>query len=392
MTIKHTSRFVLSLFSAFLLLSCGTVTQYKVKQQVGIDQIFADHKMGQPVQVPEIDALYTLTEDQKADFLNTINNVKLRHLSNSDKIEKYLRDKLNYFNFHSDTATAAETMQHNSGNCLSLALLTKALTRLTTVGIRYELARTPPVFLRENGLQVASQHIRTVIYDKTTKTTKQFINNNLKRTIDYYSTIGTRKLRSVKKDEFYAMYYSNKAAEAMVNGEFTTAYWFAKKSLSVKPDFLAGINVLGVIYQATGDDEMAEKTLLYGLSLGGDQLELLYNYHKLLIATGRSGEAEVVSLKIDQYDDPDPFKWLDLANAELADKNYRLALKYYQLAAQKADYMHQPFAGMAKAHYHLGQTGKAVKAIKQAMANSHQNRMTSIYQAKFQQMQKKAIN
>ncbi len=387
------SKLILVLFISLLLLSgCGTVTQYNVKREVEKNQIFADHLMGLPITVPEVKDLFSLTKEQQQDFIDFVNDIEHRHLSYSERIELYLQNKLRYFNFHSETMNASETMELNSGNCLSLALLTKALTRLTTVGIRYELARTPPVYQRENGLQLASQHIRTVIYDKVTQSTKQFLSSNQQLTIDYYSTIGTRMLRRVPKEEFYAMYFNNKAVESMINNEFTQAYWYIKEALKIKSDYLDAINVLAVIYQKIGEQKLAEDTLLYGLSFGGDQLELLYNYHKLLVATERLQEAEEVSLKIDQYDDPDPFKWLDIADIELRSKNYRLALKYYRQASEKASYLHQPYAGMAKAYYHLGQKHKAIEAMEIAIANSHRKQMTSIYQAKHKLMEELMAN
>ncbi|MCX7554905.1 hypothetical protein OS175_13580 [Marinicella sp. S1101] len=79
-------------------------------------------------------------------------------------------------------------MSQNAGNCMSLALLTKALSKLTHVGISYELARTPPVFQRENNYELSSQHIRAEVYNKTTKSTKQFVKPNDRVKVDYFST------------------------------------------------------------------------------------------------------------------------------------------------------------------------------------------------------------
>ncbi|MCX7554906.1 hypothetical protein OS175_13585 [Marinicella sp. S1101] len=190
-------------------------------------------------------------------------------------------------------------------------------------------------------------------------------------------------MRKVKTNEFYSLHYSNKAAEHMLKGEYDAAYANIKEALNIKSNNLIAVNILGVLYHRTGHQQWAENSYLYGLSLKGDHLELLNNYHNLLITNGRHSEAEQVATVIASYDNPDPFRWLDLADEELAADNLRKSIRFYEKAIEKADYLHQPYAGIAAANFKLGRIDQALTAMEMAMKNAHTIKTTNRYQVKY---------
>ena len=188
------------------------------------------------------------------------------------------------------------------------------------------------------------------------------------------------------------MFYSNRAAEIMISGDFESAYWKLKKAIELDPDNLVAINMLGVLYDRMGHVEQAERAFIHGLAFGHDQLEMLNNYHKLLVRNDDISKAQEIATILDDYNDPNPFKWLDLADEELKDGNYIRAIRYYEKAAQKADYLHQPYAGLAKANFFLGRTNQAIEAIRKAIENAHKGQMVSIYQTKYDYIKSKATS
>jgi hypothetical protein len=367
-----------------ILASCASPPSLKIKNNYSESDLFNDALFGQPIDIISLDDVFALTEDQKQDFLNKFHSKDYRDLTDSERIFKYLNNHLDNFNFHSETLVATDALALSAGNCMSLAILTKALSQLTHAGIQYELARTPPIFQREGNLELSSQHIRTVVFNKNTSSTKQFVRPNNKIKIDYFSTAGSRTLRKVKKDEFYSLFYSNRAAEAMIRGEYDRTYWNIKEALKIKYDDLVAINILGVLYQNMNQNVFAERAYRYGLSFGHDQLELLNNYHNFLVTEKRHSEAEIIAQELTNYNDPDPFKWLDLADQEFKKGNYRKSIKLYEKASEKADYLHQPYAGIAKANYLLGRPNQAIASMELALDNAHTKKTTSIYQAKYE--------
>lgn len=380
--INRTFTFIFVLMAAFLT-ACSSTPTLKIKNNYTEADLFNDALFDQRPNIMSLDEVFALTEQQKKDFLKDFHSKDYRDYTDSERIFLYLQNHLQNFNFHSETLNASDSLAMSSGNCMSLAILTKALTRLTHAGISYELARTPPVFQREGNFELSSQHIRTVVYNKTTKTLKQFLNTNSKVKIDYFSTLGSRTLRKVNKEEFHSLYYSNRAAEAMIKNDYNEAYWNIKEALKIKFDNLVAINILGVLYQQMDQFHYAERAYRYGLAFGNDQLELLNNYHNFLVHTNRKKEAQIIAKELTNYNDPDPFKWLDLADNEFKKGNYRKSIRLYEKAAEKADYLHQPYAGIAKANFMLGRNDLAIKSMEMALTNAHTQKATSIYQAKY---------
>ncbi len=386
---KHINQSLLPLIFFWVLTACTSVKTYKIDQQYQPQALFNDQVMGKPSVLLSQDEVFDLTPKQKEDIKRLFRSADYRNLSPSQQVYQFLKTQLHHFNFYSKTLIAHEALDQNAGNCLSLAILTKALAKMNNVGIQYELAKTPGVFQRENGFLLNSQHIRTVIFDKNQRYSPYYSSKDLKIKIDYFSTLGSRTLRKVNKDEFYAMFYSNRAAEAMIDGEMKSAYWHLKEAIQLDPDNLVAINMLGVLYGRMGHANYAERLFEHGLSFGHDQLEMLNNYHKLLERNNRTAKALEIATILDDYDDPDPFKWLDLADQELKNENYIRAIRYYEKAIQKADYLHQPYAGLAKANFFLGRTHKAIAAIRQAIENAHNGQMVSVYQTKYDVMKSK---
>ena len=379
--------FFITVLACVLMVSCSSVKTYQITSDFSTADLFNDSLMMPEIKPADFESVFTLSEAQKDAFKQELRKPRNRNRLDIEVIYQYLQDRLQHFNFYSKTLTAQQALEHNAGNCLTLALLTNALAQTTHVGVYFELAKTPPVFQRENGYLLSSQHIQTVIYEK--KVGGIFYSSkplNLK--IDYYSTAGSRTLRRVNEEEFQAMYYSNVAAEALVENKSRIAYWHIKRALQIDSDNPIALNMLAVLYRQMGYDNYAENVFIHGLSLAKNQLELLSNYHQFLLEKERFSEAVKVAEVIEDYDDPDPFKWIDIADQALLDGHYQQAIKYFKKAKRQASYLHEPSAGLAKAYFFLGEQDKALKAMKQALENSHTNSVTALYQAKYEYLKK----
>jgi Tfp pilus assembly protein PilF len=381
--IKRSFLMVLWVVTCLLMVACSSVKTYQVTSSLSTAELFNDAVMMPKIKPPDFIDVFTLSESQKDAFSKELHRPANRNRLDIEVIYRYLQTRLQNFNFYSKTLTARQALQHNAGNCLTLALLTNALAQATNVGVYNELAKTPPVFQRKNGYLLNSQHIQTVIYVKKMDGGFMYSTKPLKLKIDYFSTEGSRALRRVSPEEFQAMYYSNVAAEALVDDQNKKAYWYLKQALLTDPDNPIALNMLAVLYRQMGYDNYAEKVFIHGLSLAKNQLELLSNYHRFLLEKNRVSEAKRVAEVIDDYDDPDPFKWVDVADQALLQGQYQQAVKHFKKAQRQAPYLHEPSAGLAKAYFYLGEQDKALKAMQEALQNTHRKSIIALYQAKY---------
>ncbi|MBE9548605.1 MAG: hypothetical protein IMF09_04300, partial [Proteobacteria bacterium] len=206
-----------------------------------------DAYFGEPLEVYTVTQVFALTAQQQQDFRKKLKSPAYKSLPPSRQIYRYIQHRLEDFNYHSDTLISTDVLNRKSGNCLSLAIMTRALVNLTDVEITYELVETPPIYQSEGGMLLSSQHIRTVLSDPRAARSFQMLTLfQNKLTIDYFPVSGTRTLRMVDENEFYSMFYRNKAAEAMVANNNNLAFWNLKAALNQKPDDAQAINMMGL--------------------------------------------------------------------------------------------------------------------------------------------------
>ncbi len=364
--------------------SVGVITPVTIIKEYKPNRPIADELFSSPAKVETQHQIYSLSVQQKEDFLSKYESVGYQKYRPNERIYKYLRKRLENFNFYSDTSVAKETLAANQGNCLSLAILTKTLADIAKVDIGYQLVETPALYQKESGILLGSQHIRTVLYNPKKELAKgYYVLMRGSVTVDYFPSSGTRTLRKVNQDEFFAMYYRNRAAEAIVEGDVERAYWLTLEALKVNKDDAQAINMMAIIHAKLNHNKKAEEFYRYGLQFGIEKFELLSNYHNFLKKLKREDEALAIVEELQKYDDPNPFKWIQLADNAFEKKEYHSSLRLYKKAASMADYLHQPFAGIAKTHYILGNKSSALRAFKKAIENSHQEKMAALYQAKY---------
>jgi Tfp pilus assembly protein PilF len=340
----------------------------------------------QPIEIKEI---FALSRSQRGHFYRVINSPQFAKMSKNQKVYRYLERHLKRFNFYSDTLTARQSLDSNYGNCLSLAILTKALADLAGVRVSYELVTTTPVFQREEDIILSSQHVRTLLYEQSHSDRSGFyVWGRTGIIVDYFPSRGSRRLRSVDENEFIAMFYRNKAAEFMIKKDLANAYAYIQKAIQLVPLDPQALNILAVLHSHIGREDKAEEIYQYALQYSKETLEILSNYHAYLRRQGRDDEAKQLEPKIAKYENPNPYVWVDLGNRAYANQDYYQAIRFYRKATKMADYIHEPYLGMSRSYFQLGEYGIAKRMLKRAIERAHKQTTRSIYQQKYEMLKK----
>lgn len=298
------------------------------------------------------------------------------------RLANYIVQRVESFEYNADTLTAEQVLQTNSGNCLSLAIMTSALARIVGIEVSYQLMDDEPVFEFNASTVLKGVHVRSKLLNSEWSPAKDFLYVPSGISIDYFPTGRARFISNMRKQDYYAMYYRNLAVESLQRQDFNAAYWMSMESLKYAPEHSDSLNMLAVINRRMGQTEAAEQVYLYAIAQAQDKLSLLKNYRLLLLSQNRLEEAGAIDQRLARMDDPSPFNWYHLARDSYEEGDYERAISYYRKALELAPYLHEASLGIALSNYALGRVGQADSAFLAAIENAGSNRSRQRYKEK----------
>lgn len=338
---------------------------------------------GERPAIPTPDDLHGLDAAQVSAFLGYMNQPHLAALDPDLRLYQYLENITQRYAYEGITHTAQDALRYNSGNCMSLAVLTTALVEAAGMVIEYQLMDDVPVYEFNDTLVKKGVHIRTKIMPAQPdeeEGERRYTGKG--RIIDYFPTNRQRFIGNISRDEYLAMVYQNLAAEALERQDLNYAYWSALAALDFVPDQAGAINLLAVTLRRAGDIDTAELVYRFGIEHARDRLTLLKNYAMLLQENGRTGEARAIQGRLDRLEDPSPFHWYQLAQNSFDDGRYREAIRFYNKALDLAPYLHEAWLGIAQSNYELGRMDRTRTALVAALTEADKVSTRNLYEAK----------
>jgi Tfp pilus assembly protein PilF len=344
---------------------------------------FNETKFGEAPEIIGIEDVFRLSREQEADFLKYFHSPLRRNTPAHERVYTYLQDITMDFGYQGETLTAKEALQSSSGNCLSLAILTTALAKLANVDAAYQLVDSAPIYESHGDIVYKGQHVRTKLFSPGNQVTEgTFTLSRQGVLIDYFPTAGSRFISNITEKEYIAMYYNNLASEAIAREDYNTAFWLLQKTLQLTPDDAGAINSMAVVHRRAGDLEKAEEIYRYGIDYLADKISFLRNYRVLLEQQGRFNEVQQINRRLTALDDPSPFDWLHAGHGAFSEGNFQEAALFYRKAARIAPYLHESYAGLAKAYYMIGDREAAEREFKKALEYTQRPSTRSMYEAK----------
>ncbi|TQV74745.1 hypothetical protein FLL45_07220 [Aliikangiella marina] len=378
---------ILVLSAAVLITACASTSQKNlVESQDSTPQnapIAYYPIFGERPEMVTPDELFKLTPEQEERFLKFYHSPYQANLYGHRRVVKFIKQYIDGFNFHSDTLIATDSLEQKRGNCLTLGILTTALTRVADIEVGYELMQAPPIYQRKGRVVTSSQHVRSILYRPSDqqKISTVFMFQPVVK-LDYFPTRGARVKRRVSEYEFISMFYRNLAGDALADEELVNAYWYIVESLKYDDDNAHSTNILALVYDRMGFAEDAEKLYRYGIEKTDEKLEILSNYHKFLLRHKRYAEAKEIKYEITKIDQPNPFDWLELADREFNFGDRSQAKLYYRKVIELAPYLHDGYFGVSKIEFLEGNYSRAEKHLQKALERAFEDDTKNLYRAK----------
>ena len=360
------------------LVSANTLLLPQVKWQSDAYTLIA---------VPQVHDIFYLNDDRKHHFLSYYHALENQTVGGHKRLAQYLDDFMGGFSYKGDTYNADLASTEQAGNCLSLAILTKAYASLVGLKVEFRKVNSAPLYSRKNGVMTISSHVQTHIHAPPQSDKDKFSFSFSKVIIDYFPSPGSFLGDVVSDDDFVSMYYQNLAVKALMVDDLDMAYSLLAAAMQISPNNIETLNTLAVLHKKIGKSNVAESIYKHVLEHTKGSVNILINYVIMLEESNRNEDAAVYEHMYMEIEDDNPYRWHDLANQAYGKENYSKALYLYKKSADMAPYLHESFFGQAKSYFQLGNKSEASKAMQKASELAYTKLDEKLYSAKLHVLQ-----
>lgn len=330
--------------------------------------------------VPAPAQLFALTTAQKQDLTNFAADPANKDLSKSQLLFKFLQRYSQNFHFQGKTLLASEALSEQSGNCVSLALITHGLATHLGIQTAYRLTYSEPVLELTNDMLVEAYHVRSYLLERELGQSHL----GLKMlTVDYYRQPLDSLGPAISEDEFFAMVYNNLAAEAWLAGQQDLAMAYNQQALQLQPSHSPSINLMAVMLRRQGNEPLAQQWYEYGIQLPKQNAMLLHNY--LQLAYAQKDQQKISQLTAALAKMPakvDPLQYLVLAREAEQQGELLKASRYYKLLMVQQPAMLQPVQGLLRIYLQRNDSRSAEDLLSQLVWQHKNSDKAQLYQTK----------
>lgn len=330
----------------------------------------------------DVSEIVSLSDDQLKAFHSYFYASSRANIPKHRRLYRYIDNLFVNFTYLGRTLNATNAFKTQSGNCMSLAILTTALAESVGLDIAYQRVNVAPVYRRYANVMTLSTHVRTHLFAEEEDDANEIVVLRSKIIIDYYPQRSNIRGDMISDGEFFAMYYRNLASDAIIAGELNEAYRLMRQALDVAPTDPENLNTLAVLLNKMGHSEKAFELYAYAINEQQTALNLLSNYAQLLTKHGRIGEAQAIQASMQYVEDDNPYRWLDNAESRIAQGQHLMARRMLERTLENAPYLHEAYFALAKSYYLTQEVEKADAALKRAAELAYLPETERLYEQK----------
>ena len=299
----------------------------------------------------------------------------------------YSRDQLKLDYDTLTTRNAAQAFDARRGNCLSLVLMTAAFAKALDLQVSYQTVDVDEIWSRADGMAFLNSHVNVTLGPRAIHQASGYDPGRY-LTIDFLPAdqITGHRTAPVSEDTVVAMYFNNKAAEALSAGQLDEAYAWVRAGIQRAPEFLSPYNTLGVIYTRHGDLHVAEQVFNHVLTKRPADKQALANLAGLLSKQGRLAEAQLLQARLALLEPYPPYHFFQLGTQAMQRGEYRAASEWFAKEVKRADHSSEFHFWLSLAHFRLGELTQARRQMALAVQNSSTRDEQALYGAKLQSL------
>lgn len=361
-----------SLISAALLLmacqSTNSLKSYQVKSPARSFYLDKKFKGYQNIAIETETEIFALSEDMQQMVKSISTERDTREKTDQLLKQFFSPEKINLAYQSGANVIASEAFENKTANCLSLTIMAFAIAKAAKLDVAFQSVDIPEYWVRNGNVNMLTGHINLAVFEEPLPQKLVFWQRN-KIEIDFDPFVLKKSFpkHKINKNTVLAMFYNNKGANAMINGDYLTAYAYFRSATDSDPLFSPAWGNLGILYRFKGLPQSAINTYRHAITLNHNNLTAMSNLSLLLHLNDEHDEARQLDSQIMRKRANNPYYYALLADERFYQGDYNDAIKHYKKAIKLDDNIHEFYFGLAKTYYMLDEIAKAESYIKKAM-------------------------
>ncbi|WP_284616484.1 tetratricopeptide repeat protein [Aquabacterium humicola] len=357
--------------------------------------LFNDGAFAPPAERIDPASVFEMTPAMREYYDQVVEPMQRRQGMQRGLIEAlYTSDRLKLRYDNEFTRGAAQAFEARAGNCMSLVIMTAAFAKHAGMPVRYQSVFVDPTWGRRGDLYFTFGHVNVSLGRLLTRMPGADFGRPDWLTIDFLPQADLRgqRFELVDEETLVAMYFNNRAAEAMAANRLDEAYWYARAAIRQDPQLLIAYNTLGVVYRRHGNIDDSERVLRFALALEPRNTNVMGNLAQLLADRGQHEESQQLLATLAKLQPDPPFKHFNEGLEAMRRADYRAARSAFERELRRDPDYHEFHFWLALAHLHLGDAAQARKHLAIAAENSGTREDQMRYSAKLSKLKAAAVH
>ncbi|AWB65182.1 hypothetical protein C2869_01405 [Saccharobesus litoralis] len=378
---------VLVILSCILLLiglaGCNSTPSRLTESQLSsyfADNQFANHNK---YYIESAKDIFTLDDDIKKTIRRKISSTH----SHEERVKRLMTEiigKPNKDYIYSGAAdlTASEAYRYKTANCLSLTIMAYSMAKEANIGAAFQEVFVPEFWTDRQGQKLANGHVNLRLF--ATQHNHIYHHSIYTKEVDFAPEVNSQSLnkRTISKAHIQALFYNNRAANALIEGDLDYAYHYLKQAIELHPDDSPTWSNLGLLYKRRQLIALAEKAYNKALELDPNNLTPLDNLAVLYKQQGKLALSKSIQDKLKTKRANNPFYHQYQGDLALESGDYLAAVSHYKRAIRIAPKHDSFYFGLARAYYSLGDNNKTQQYLAKAKRYADFDDDSHRYQAK----------
>lgn len=332
----------------------------------------------------EIFALNADARDWMDTHINSIRDMDRRRDALIDAIFDKTALDITYEN--AANTVASDTFRRQSANCLSLTILTYAMAEYAGFDAKFQEVDTHEYWERRGGYNLNSGHVNLRIGSPVPGISTMTLSKT-EIEVDFQRPRGPRPpTRVIAQNRVLAMFYNNKAVDALLKNNDDAAYAYLKAALSQDPEFDMAMTNLGLLYGRNNHPQWAETGFRHALRTNRSNAVAGMNLAALLDMTGRHEEAASITERLDRRLQDNPYYAYVKGQAAYDAGNLHDALRFFRKSVALNPRVDQFHFGLARTYYRLGDRDQAETSLRHAEQYARDDGSRKRYHGKLEAM------